>query len=126
MSDAQRIEENVYSNVKIFLSTDTMEGVFGSGKWKLLDAVRRTGSLHEAAQVLGRSYRKAWGDIQRAEKGLGRRLVIRTRGGAHGGTTRLTEYGERLLDAWDRHWTQVTEQVRVSFDRHLRDLFDSD
>lgn len=107
---------------KLFLSTDKVEGAFGRGKWRLLKAVEEKGSIQQAAVSLGRSYRKAWGDIKRAEEGLGRKLVLRYRGGAHGGRTELTEFGERLLAAWEKYECSVDKAVDNAFATHLKRL----
>ncbi len=110
------------AGVKLYLSSDDIPGLFGSGKWLLLDAIRREGSLKKAADTLNRGYRKAWGDIRVAEKGLGQILVKKTRGGVNRGTAELTEFGLRLLMAWDRYHAEVTQRARESFDRHIRKL----
>jgi len=112
--------------IRLFLSTGVMEGVFGSGKWQLLSAVRAQGSLRKAAASLKRSYRKAWGDIQVAEKGLGRPLVARTRGGAGGGAMTLTDFGDALLDAWDRYYREVAAYAAAAYTRRLAKLIETE
>ena len=108
------------ARAKLFLSSQTTEGVFGEGKWRLLKAVQRYGSIQKAAAELGRSYRKAWGDIKRAEEGLGRAMVTKTRGGTGGGATELTEFGRRLLDAWAVYRRSVKTDIEKSYRKHLR------
>ena len=109
-------------HAKLFLFSSETEGLFGDGKWRLLVAVREHGSIQEAARRLGRGYRKAWGDIKRAEEGFGRRIVRKTRGGPSGGRTELTEFGNRLLDAWARYRTDVRSCMNEAFSKHLEDL----
>ena len=108
------------ARAKLFLSTETVEGVLGEGKWRLLKAVQRYGSIQGAAESLGRSYRKAWGDIKRAEQGLGRALVMKSRGGAQGGSTVLTGFGESLLVAWDKYRRSLRADIDKSYRKHLR------
>jgi molybdate transport system regulatory protein len=110
------------ARVKLFLSSTEIEGVFGGGKWLLLDAIRRTGSIIAAAEELGRSYRKAWGDIHRAEDGLGRKLIQPSRGGPVGGKTSLTPFALELLGAWDEFRNEVLRATEQSFDKRLRML----
>jgi len=105
--------------IKLYLSSSATEGVFGGGKWCLLDAVRTQGSIQAAAARLGRSYRKAWGDIRLAEAGLGRRLVVTTRGGPGGGRTALTEFAQHLLDAWDRFRASVLGRVQEAYEQQV-------
>ena len=111
--------------VKLFVVGDGHEGVFGDGKWQLLKAVRDEGSISRAAVSLGRSYRKAWGDIKRAEEALGRPLIIRTRGGTVGGRSELTPFCEALLAAWERYRGQVQDSMKQAFRRHLASLVEA-
>ena len=82
---------------KIWLESSTGEGIMGDGKWLMLETIDRKGSLSAAANELGISYRKAWGDIKKAELLLGAELIQKHRGGASGGTSTLTEYGKKWL-----------------------------
>jgi len=53
------------------------EVVLGGGKTALLQAVDRLGSIQQAADEFGMSYRHAWGAIRRIEKRAGFKLSIR-------------------------------------------------
>jgi len=103
--------------LKLFLSSARTDGAFGDGKWRLLDAVRREGSIRQATAALGRSYRKAWGDIKRAEEGLGRQLVVTSRGGAGRGSARLTPFAEQLLAAWGTYRSEVRRMADDAYQR---------
>ncbi len=69
---------------------------------QLLRHVGETGSLAEAAQRMGLSYRRAWGKVREIERNLGVALVESEAGGAGGGGSRLTPQGERLLALYQR------------------------
>ena len=112
----------VDTGVKLYLSTPGCEGVFGGGKCRLLLAVRQTGSIRQAALQLGRSYRKAWGDIKRAEAGLNRRLVRVSRGGPGGGAAELTEFAEHLVRAWEAYRAEVVEHAGQAYETHLLEI----
>lgn len=105
---------------KLWLSTPAAEGVFGDGKWRLLRAIDRTGSLSAAAKSLGMSYRKAWGDLQKAERYLDIRLSERTRGGRAGGSTRLTAAGRIWMEAYSRFRSRVEQAVAEAYRMHLQ------
>ncbi|NVL91397.1 MAG: LysR family transcriptional regulator, partial [Desulfobacterales bacterium] len=60
---------------KLWLSTENVEGVFGDGKWRLLKAIETEGSLKAASERLYISYRKAWGDLKKAQEALNATLV---------------------------------------------------
>ncbi|MBN2071914.1 MAG: LysR family transcriptional regulator [Candidatus Krumholzibacteriota bacterium] len=111
---------------KLFLYDSERGGLFGDGRYELLDAVREHGSLQEAARRLGRGYRKAWEDIRKAEKALGRRLVDRSRGGRDGGSSRLTVFGTELLDAWKRYRRAVDGDIENAYERFLRKLVEGE
>jgi len=87
---------------KLWLETD--EGyVFGPGVFSLLTRIDETGTLKEAAQSLGMSYRYAWGLIRRAEKTLGEPLISASKGGRlGGGSTEITELGRVLVEDFRR------------------------
>lgn len=111
--------EKIVPRARLFLSTAGGRGVFGSGKWELLSAIDRHGSLHKAAAVLKRSYRKAWDDINSAEKRFGFTLVTRSRGGASGGTMRLTAQGRNLLGAWERYSRRVMKEAEKYYEKYI-------
>lgn len=69
---------------------------------QLLRHIGETGSLMEAAQRMGLSYRRAWGKVREIEQNLGRKLVESEVGGAGGGGSRLTPEGERLVALYQR------------------------
>lgn len=104
---------------KLYLSSDTVDGVFGDGKWELLRCIADEGSIQNAARRLGRGYRKAWDDIRRAERGLGQALVTRRRGGADGGETVLTAFGTRLLASWERYRRAMDTAMDTAYAQHL-------
>ncbi|HDP34109.1 MAG TPA: LysR family transcriptional regulator [Candidatus Hydrogenedentes bacterium] len=108
--------QKIKPGVKIWLSLNK-EGVFGHGKWQLLDAIHREGSLRAAADALGISYRKAWGDLRKAERILGVRFLERRRGGAAGGESSLTPEGKKWHKEYARFHTEVETEIARAFSR---------
>jgi len=108
--------DKIEPGIKLWLSL-AGNGVFGHGKWLLLDAIDRKGSLQAAADFLGISYRKAWGDLRNAERTLGILFLERHRGGSEGGDSRLTPEGRK----WLKEYGQFQEEVRASTEKaHAR------
>ena len=101
--------------IKLWFSGPGTEGVFGDGKWRLLQAIDREGSLRAATEALQISYRKAWGDLRKAEEYLGVRFVERRRGGAGGGEAYLTEDGR----AWVAAYTRLRAKVEAAVEREF-------
>ena len=69
----------------------------GPGKAELLEFVRATRSIREAAQQMGMSYMRAWLLIQTMNRCFNEPLVRAARGGSSGGGAELTATGETVL-----------------------------
>ena len=73
------------------------EFILGEGRARILQLVKNTGSISEAAKQMEMSYRHAWGELKNIEKALGHKVVRTHRGGKEGGSTELTDTGNELL-----------------------------
>ncbi len=101
---------------KIWLESAHGEGIMGDGKWRLLEMIHAKGSLSAATKTLGISYRKAWGDLKKAETFLGFELIERQRGGAAGGASTLTEYGKK----WLAHYISFHQRLDKVFEKEMK------
>ena len=101
MKPPRSSKNDVFLRYKLWLSAVSGEGIIGEGQYFLLRAIERKGSLKAAAEELGTSYRKAWGDIKNAEELLGYDLTEKVRGGTDGGRSTLTDKARNLLEAYD-------------------------
>lgn len=85
------------ANVRIRPRIRVLKGdevVLGPGKADLLDAIRKSGSIRDAAKALGMSYMRAWELVRTMNRGFREPVVTTARGGAgHGGAV-LTKTGE--------------------------------
>lgn len=68
----------------------------------LLRRISESGSLTEAARMLGISYRNAWGRVKKIESTFGKRILETTSGGVSGGSSALTPDGALLLKDFRR------------------------
>lgn len=107
---------------KLWLSSKNIEGVFGDGKWRLLEAIDRTGSLREASKSLRISYRKAWGDLNKAQDALNVALVEKQRGGNIGGKTTLTSEGKKWIEAYSKFRADVEKAVGKAYEKRIEGL----
>lgn len=107
---------------KLWLSSEDAEGVFGDGKWRLLKNIDAEGSLRAASQSLHISYRKAWGDLKKAQQRLNVPLVEKQRGGIHGGRTELTEQGKKWVEAYTRFRTDIERAIEKAYEKHIKEL----
>lgn len=113
------VKQKLQPGMKMWLSSTDSKGVFGDGKWRLLGAIERTGSLKAACEVLGISYRKAWGDLKKAQTFLGTTFLEKHRGGAGGGNTLLTPQGRKWLKAYSKFRRDVERAVERSYKKHI-------
>ena len=73
------------------------EKFFGPGVCELLEGIRETRSIQAAAAKMDMSYSKAWKILKRAEEEMGTALINRVSGGKNGGSSTLTEAGEKAV-----------------------------
>ncbi len=109
-------------NYKVWIETEDHVGVLGEGKWKLLKAIRDTGSLKEAVSYMGYTYRKTWENLRSIEEKLGIKLIEKRRGGEKGGETVLTKRGEMIVDFFDKLSGEIDPLVNERFGQFLKDL----
>ena len=107
---------------KLWLSTKNVEGVFGDGKWRLLRAIDSEGSLNAASKALRISYRKAWGDLSKAEACLNVTLLEKHRGGRMGGATCLTKQGKEWVKAYTKFRGEIEKAAEKAYEKHIQEL----
>lgn len=91
--------------------TESGRPVLGEEQALLLRLVREKGSIVDAAQALGISYRHAWSRLRQIERDAGHRIVVSQRGGSQRGSTALTPEGEELLQEFENKKRRVDEQL---------------
>src|SRR5215212_6987076 len=103
---------------KVWLLCD---GLFlmGPNYLRFLRAVDETGTIREAGQAVGWSYRTCLNRVRRMEHVLGAPVLLTVRGGSTHGGARLTPHIRRLVEGFARWHEAVAEFSRVAFDRHL-------
>jgi molybdate transport system regulatory protein len=81
------------------------EGTFlGYGRVVLLEQIRESGSIAQAAKSMEMSYKHAWDLLESMNRQAGCKLVETSRGGKSGGGARLTPTGERAIAVfWQYH-----------------------
>ncbi|MGC8688841.1 MAG: NUDIX domain-containing protein [Thermoplasmata archaeon] len=77
--------------------------LFGEGLYLLLKYVDETHNLSIAVKKMKMSYRNGWGKIREVEERLGEKIVETKRGGSIPGETRLTEFGRKLVQDYERY-----------------------
>src|SRR5882672_5314738 len=72
----------------------------GPGKIDLLEAIRQSGSISQAARDLKMSYRRAWLLLESLKTSFREPVTLATTGGKGGGGVELTKFGERLIKSY--------------------------
>lgn len=101
--------------------------LLGEDRIQLLQAIEKTGSLLDAAALVGISYRTSWSRVRELNTRFARPLVESVQGGSEGGGTRLSPEAARLL-ALHREATRLfrkaaAEQGLESSDAHALESF---
>jgi len=87
-------------NAKIWLEIDS-NCIIGRGRAELLRKIKELCSLSEVAKFMGMAYSHAWSEIKEISNAVGGPVIVTSRGGKQGGSSRLTELGEDLLNRFD-------------------------
>lgn len=109
---------------RIWMESAEGKGVLDDRCGLLLKSIDHFRSLRKASDDLGISYRKAWGDLRRAEELLGFPLVEKHRGGSQGGETILTAEGTRFIALYNdfhREFTAAVDPIIVKLKRSLKE-----
>ncbi|MGC1779360.1 MAG: winged helix-turn-helix domain-containing protein [Xanthobacteraceae bacterium] len=93
-------------------------GAIGPGKIRLLEAIRKTGSISQAGRSLGMSYRRAWLLIDDLNRCFRAPVVVTRPGGAKGGGAELTQFGRKLIEKY----RAIEAQAASSAKRQMRGL----
>ena len=87
---------------KIWIEDAEGNIVFGLGRYRILDMIRRLGSMHAVAKELRMSYRAVWMRVRTSEERIGKPLVVR-----EGKGSMLTPFAENLIKQFKRLHTIV-------------------
>ena len=103
---------------KVWIEKDG-ELIFGSGKTLILKTIAQTGSINKAAEKIDMSFRRAWSYIHAIEERIGSPMVVKVKGGKHGGGAVLTAYAKELLQKFER----LERDIRVFADKRFKEIF---
>lgn len=87
---------------------------FGYGRIVLLQRIKEYGSITKAAKSMDISYKHAWDLVESMNRQGKKSLVESVSGGEKGGGTKLTSYGEKVIDLF---WQTYTEFQKFLTDK---------
>ena len=86
------------ADVRLTLRIDLgPDQALGPGKIRLLEAIRKTGSISRAGRSLSMSYRRAWLLVDDMNRCFREPVIVTQPGGARGGGAALTPFGAVLI-----------------------------
>ncbi len=97
MADTRKQDRPIELDGSVWMTVGG-DNLGGKGRTGLLRAIAELGSITQAAKAIGMSYKAAWDAVDTMNNLAGEPLVERSTGGRGGGSTRLTERGEQLVE----------------------------
>lgn len=111
----------VAPRAKVWLEVDG-NYVFGLGICRILEAVKETGSIKNAAASIGKSYRHVWSRIKEVERAIGLSLVATRVGGSDSHRSELTEPAIQLVASYHELRAQVFTLVDEQFSASIQKI----
>jgi molybdate transport system regulatory protein len=96
---------------KIWIENDKGKLVIGTGRLRILEAIREVGSINKAARTLKQPFRAVWGKIKATEERCGFSIVETASGGS-----RITQKGLELLETYARLRKRCEEFADAQFE----------
>jgi len=109
---------------KIWIENESGQIVLGQGRIRMLETIDQTGSINAAAKAMGISYKAIWERLKLTEERLGKVLVIRKKGGAAGGASKLSDYAYQLIESFNELQKDVVKCDDQKFNRILRPVLE--
>jgi molybdate transport system regulatory protein len=101
---------------KIWIEDSQGKVIFGLGRFRILEAIHRLGSMQAAAKEMHMSYRAVWMRIRSSEKRMGKELIIRD-----GKGSRLTPFAEDLMKQYRRLLSLVQTETDEVYESLITD-----
>ena len=101
---------------KIWIEDSRGKVIFGLGRYRILDAINRLGSMHAAAKELHMSYRAVWMRVRSSETRMGKKLIARDGKGSC-----LTPFAENLMKQYRRLLTVIKTETDEVYESLMTD-----
>ena len=121
MARKRRKRKSAVARIKVWLEING-DYVFGRGICDILQAVQEVGSIKEAANNVGKSYRYVWSRIRDAEEAIGEPLVFSQVGGKTDRRSELTPLASELVSDFVELRETMIESANEEFARRFPSL----
>ncbi|HPQ08787.1 MAG TPA: LysR family transcriptional regulator [Bacteroidia bacterium] len=106
--------KNKKYKIRIRIWIDETNGSFlGTGRVLLLEKIKETGSITNAAKEMKMSYRQAWQLVEDMNKQAKTELVRKILGGKKGSRSELTDEGERVIKEFRRLEKEIEKYIKL-------------
>jgi molybdate transport system regulatory protein len=106
------------NTICLWYDKDAGQGcALGPGKVRLLEAIKKTGSISQAGRTLGMSYRKTWLLADDMNNCFHDAVIATQQGGADGGGATLTPFGQRLVELYRSIENDAMNATRTHLDQ---------
>jgi molybdate transport system regulatory protein len=101
---------------KIWIEDSEGKVIFGLGRFRILEAIQRLGSMQAAAKELHMSYRAVWMRVRSSERRMGKELIVRDGKGSC-----LTPFAESLMKQYRRLLSLVQTETDEVYESLITD-----
>lgn len=88
----------------------------GFGRIQLLENIKKTGSITNAAKEMNMSYRKAWELVKKMNEHATTPLVEKIIGGKNGSGATLSEEGEKVIQKFYEIENEIQEYLKSQYE----------
>ena len=119
MKRGENTQENLILKTKTWIETSQGEMLFGKGKIELLEFIEKSGSILQAAKLMGINYKKAWMHLQSLQQDTKEELVITKQGRSKDSGTKLTPKAHSLM----RNYKILCKDLESFANKRFEELF---
>jgi molybdate transport system regulatory protein len=109
-------------SIKTYITEDQGLPFMGPGPVLLMESIDKYKSINKAAKSMSLSYVKALNILNRLEKCLGEKVLIRKRGGNERGGASLTPFAERYIRSFKGLEEKIIGYAQIEFQEFQREI----
>jgi len=110
--------------IKVNVIDDENKSIIGPGIFELLKNIKHEKSINKAAKKMNLSYVKALKLLKNMEDNIGKKLLIKKKGGNDRGGTILTPSGIELIKEFGRMQREINDFSEKKFQQFIKKVTD--
>lgn len=108
---------------KTFITDDPGIPFMGPGPVRLLERIHEYQSINKAAKSMSLSYVKALNILNRLEKCLGEKMLVKRRGGNERGGASLTPFAEKYISSFKGLEKKIDSFAQTEFEGFQQEVY---